>query len=327
MNSIVTRTILLSIIIPTYNRCDFLKECLKSVEKEIQKIPKPETIELIISDNASTDSTKEMLKNNFPNITYFCNERNVGVEENVDRCFKYAQGKYTYILSDDDILLPGSLKRIMEVIENEPNYIYINAINFYKKFTSIPDCKSPRLKIPGNIITKNKEYFFELVNIQITLLSTSIYRTSIAKKVNRNLYKGEFIASAQTVLECLKEDGTYIAFKEPCIAARSGTTGGYNLFTVWVKGYKRLILQLGKETGIKEKILKRVYKKTMLKDVLKLILAFRTTETGLGLENRHYIFQGVKEFPILWLPLIAATYLPSKCLMFLREIYMECKHK
>ena len=215
----------------------------------------------------------------------------------------------------------------MEAIEHEPNYIYINAVNFYKKFTSISDCKSPRLRISENVITNNKEYFFELVNIQITLLSTSIYRTSIAKKVNRNLYKGEFIASAQTVLECLKEDGTYIAFKEPCIAARSGNTGGYNLFTVWVKGYKRLILQLGKEAGIKEAVLKRIYKKTMLKDVLKLILAFRTTETGLGLENRHYIFRGVKEFPILWFPLVTATYLPSKCLMILRKIYMGCKRK
>ena len=49
---------LLSIVIPTYNRADFLDYCLKV------HIPlaKAHNIQIIISDNASTDATKKIVQ-------------------------------------------------------------------------------------------------------------------------------------------------------------------------------------------------------------------------------------------------------------------------
>lgn len=316
---------ILSIVIPTYNRCGFLKECLQSLVKELKGLHSLDDVEVIISDNASTDNTRKMLERDFPEIKYFCNRENMGVEYNVNKCFEYAAGEYIYILSDDDILLSGSLKEIMRAIGHNPNFIYLNAVNFYKELADFSTSKRPRLNILQDVITDDKMEFFKLVNIQITFLSTSIFRGSIAKSVDRSLYEGEFIASGQTVLSCLKEPGKYVAIGRPCVAARSGTTGGYNLYTVWVKGYKRLIMQVGCEAGIARPILKSVYKKTMLTQILKFILLFRTTEKGLGLENRHYIFNGIKEFPSLWIPFVLATYSPTKVLMILRKIHVRYK--
>lgn len=319
---------ILTIAIPTYNRSKLLLECLNNLTKEVNELENPEVVEILISDNASTDCTRKMLEEKFSEIKYYCNEKNMGVEYNVDRCFQYANGQYTYILSDDDILLPGSLDEIIKMIlRYKPNFIHLNTVNFYRKFIDLAHCTEPRLRLVQNVVTNDKNSFFELVNIHVTYLSSSVYRTSIAKTVDRNRYKGEFISSGQTVLYCLKEPGNYIAIKQPCVAGRGGNTGGYNLYTVWVKGYRRLILQIGDEAGIEEKILKKVYKKTMRKQVLGFILAFRTTEKGLSLENRHYIFEGVKEFPALWIPFIVATYAPPKFLMFIMQIYQRCKRK
>ena len=208
-------------------------------------------------------------------------------------------------------------------LETNPNFIHLNTVNFYKEFRGASQCTKPRLNLTQNLITEDKTAFFEVVNIHITFLSSSVYKTSIAKSVDRNLYKGELISSGQTVLQCLKEPGKYIVIQYPCVACRGGNTGGYNLFTVWVKGYKHLILEIGYETGIEQTTLKQVYKKTMRKYVFNFILTFRTTETGLSLQNRQYIFGGVKEFPSLWFPLIFVTYAPSKLLRYILTVYQR----
>ena len=50
---------LLSICIPTYNRRDFLETCLRSVVEELERHPDT-SIEVVVSDNASTDGTREL---------------------------------------------------------------------------------------------------------------------------------------------------------------------------------------------------------------------------------------------------------------------------
>ena len=52
---------ILSIVIPTYNRCNYLKECLKSITE--CSINSQNKIEVIICDNSSKDNTKIVIKN------------------------------------------------------------------------------------------------------------------------------------------------------------------------------------------------------------------------------------------------------------------------
>ena len=55
----------ISVIIPTLNRCEFLKRALHSVLKQTLK-PR----EIIVVDNGSTDKTFEMISSSFPNVKY-----------------------------------------------------------------------------------------------------------------------------------------------------------------------------------------------------------------------------------------------------------------
>lgn len=105
----------LSICIPTYNREKFLKECLESIE--IQNTSK---IEIVISDNGSSDNTLsvvEMYKNKLP-ILFHRFESNQGFDINCAKTVELATGTYCMLLGSDDAILPGAIENILNEIEH-----------------------------------------------------------------------------------------------------------------------------------------------------------------------------------------------------------------
>jgi len=110
--------ILLSIVIPTYNRSDFLARCLESVVAS-----KESRIEIVISDNCSPDNT-EVVASRFtdPRIRYFRQPVNLGAVRNFHFLANEAKGDYILFLTDDDFLLTGGLEKIINfILEFEPD--------------------------------------------------------------------------------------------------------------------------------------------------------------------------------------------------------------
>lgn len=92
---------LVSIGIPTFNRVDLLIVAVESVLRQTY-----DNIELIISDNVSTDGTINYLKNleiELPLKVLF-QDQNIGMRGNWNACINAANGDYFLLLSDDDIL-------------------------------------------------------------------------------------------------------------------------------------------------------------------------------------------------------------------------------
>ena len=115
---------LLSICIPTYNRESFLKECLNSISGQINK---DDPIEVVISDNASTDNTSELVSsfNDKLNLKYVINEKNIGSDANCLNVVKHATGSYCLILGSDDCLYDAALGIILGIIrEDEGDLIH-----------------------------------------------------------------------------------------------------------------------------------------------------------------------------------------------------------
>lgn len=112
---------LLSVIIPTYNRKDMLKEAVDSVLQQDY-----DNMQIIVSDNASTDGTyilMEEYKALYDNIIYIRREKNLGPKINGYKAYEdYAQGKYIFFLCDDDYLIGNTFfSNAVEVFETNPN--------------------------------------------------------------------------------------------------------------------------------------------------------------------------------------------------------------
>lgn len=106
----------LTIAIPTYNRAECLRAQLSSLVQQTRSI---EGVKILVCDNCSTDDTEVIVEQcikEFSNISYFKNERNLGLDGNVLRCYELATSDYIWYLSDDDVLLPGALEVVLENI-------------------------------------------------------------------------------------------------------------------------------------------------------------------------------------------------------------------
>lgn len=108
---------MLSICIPTFNRAEHLLNCLNSIGS--QSYDEGESIEVLVSDNFSTDDTWERIaKFSFANpdinLKIFRNKENVGAVENCKVLARMSTGDNLFWLTDDDYLLPGALKNLVQ---------------------------------------------------------------------------------------------------------------------------------------------------------------------------------------------------------------------
>ena len=119
--------ILLSICIPTYNREKYLIECLNSIVN--QEWFNEKIIEVVISDNASEDNTKELvhiLSKKYENIIYFRNENNIWFDKNLHNAVLRANWKYCLIIWDDDWFFEWILNKIVSILTTNSNSFYLS---------------------------------------------------------------------------------------------------------------------------------------------------------------------------------------------------------
>ena len=98
---------LLTVAIPTYNGAKTIKVSLEKLILVKNKFP----IEVIVSDNNSTDNTAAIVKS-FKEVKYYKNNRNEGFNYNCHLCVKRSEGHYVWLLSDNDTFNINCFKNI-----------------------------------------------------------------------------------------------------------------------------------------------------------------------------------------------------------------------
>ncbi len=91
---------LISVVIPSYNRKDFICRAIDSVLKQNYK-----DVEIIIVDDGSTDGTFEFLNNQYvsiPNVFIYKNEKNSGAGFSRKSGYQKSKGAYIIFMDDDD---------------------------------------------------------------------------------------------------------------------------------------------------------------------------------------------------------------------------------
>jgi abequosyltransferase len=226
---------LLTVAIPTFNRAWCLKELLPLLIDQVKDEPR---IELIISDNASPDDTPSVVQDfvarGLP-VRYVRNTQNIGADANFLQCFEQARGKYVWIFSDDDLIVPGALKKILNYCEAaEYDLIWISSYSFGESHQPRPAGPSRK-----TIEISDPREYAKRVHIFFTFISGNIVNkdrvlagntTDFSSLVGTNFIQ---LGWAYAALNGFVR-GLYI--REKLIAVRADNTGGYKLFQVFGPG-------------------------------------------------------------------------------------------
>lgn len=168
--------IILTIAIPTYNGAGTLQETLDSIVTQLQP-----GVDILISDNASTDGTDEIVRKyqaDYPQIRYRRNSENVGADQNFDLAIRHAIGRFVWLFSDDDLMEPGAIKCVLDVLKryDDLGTIFVN----YAVYLPDNKCIDPRVsKIEEDKYFKDGEMFLCAVNIGPIFCSSNIVRRSL----------------------------------------------------------------------------------------------------------------------------------------------------
>lgn len=95
--------------VPTINRCDLALRAIRSALGQTYA-----DIEVIVSDDASTDDTVQRVEEiRDPRIVLFEQKERLGLVGNFDFCLRNASGEFFLLLGDDDVLFPDAINRLV----------------------------------------------------------------------------------------------------------------------------------------------------------------------------------------------------------------------
>jgi abequosyltransferase len=104
----------LSICVPTYNFGRFIGETLDSITAQITA-----DVEVIVVDGASTDCTEAVVRDRQARcsaIRYVRLDARGGIDRDMARSVEFANGRYCWLFSSDDLMRPGSIAAVLEEI-------------------------------------------------------------------------------------------------------------------------------------------------------------------------------------------------------------------
>lgn len=106
----------LSIVIVNWNTKKFLGDCLQSIYETAGTL----NLEVIVVDNNSSDGSAELVRQNFGQVKLIANSSNLGYAKGNNQGIRESRGRYILLLNPDTIVLPGSLKKLVEFMEEHP---------------------------------------------------------------------------------------------------------------------------------------------------------------------------------------------------------------
>lgn len=202
----------LAICIPTYNRADKLSQCLNLFLPQVKK----HRIPIYVSNNASQDSTLEVLTNfkeQYDLLFFSSNSSNIGPDANIYNVVCMSNTDYAWIFGDDDVPLPNSIDYLLGLITNfkeAPGCILLNYL-----LKDVLGKLQPQIKVSDNRKLPDTQFIHDYF-IDIMFISSLIVDVKAWKNIDPQKYMDSRITHMGTISELMVEkDGIVVA--QPCL--------------------------------------------------------------------------------------------------------------
>ena len=220
---------ILSILIPTFNRENYLDNCLKSIFSQLDN-KLNEKIEIIVSNNASKDNTEAIMKKykkyKEVDYKYSSNLTNLGFDGNFYKLVNEAKGKFCWILGDNEFLLENSLKKIVDILE---------------KYKEVGLLHIKRNKIEKIVYYDRVDEFLKTVSYNITFISGMIWKKDINFNLNFLEANGSCLLQLHYYFNNVTKISNNIIYSGGIFSTLDVENGGYRLFEVFSTKFNEIL--------------------------------------------------------------------------------------
>lgn len=113
----------ISVIIVEFNTAKILSDCLNSLSGQMKRLEEKKSakVEVIVVDNASSDDSVKMVRNEFPWVRLVVNEENIGFSRANNQAARLSKGEFLLFLNSDTLLCEKSLENLWSFWQNHEN--------------------------------------------------------------------------------------------------------------------------------------------------------------------------------------------------------------
>jgi len=236
---------LLTLAIPTFNRLSFLRLLIETAMHQLSSIDMlGDRLELLVCNNASTDGTADYLNKlaNSKGVRVIHHGSNCGAEANFVSCCEAAEGKYVWIMGDDDVPLEGAIQAVVECLEREsPDLLYLPARWIFGDLGERAKSKI-RTKDVSSVdsmgLAVRSTVFVTFVSSWV--MNMDAYKSHVQPpRIGR--YQGTSLVHLEWILTLLVEGRRLLCAEDEWILARAAGSGEYAVFEAFSLNYNRII--------------------------------------------------------------------------------------
>jgi abequosyltransferase len=189
----------LSICIATYNRGAFIGETLDSILSQISP-----DVELVVVDGSSPDNTPEVMAQyllRHPKLRYLREQENSGIDRDYDKAVGYARGEYCWLMTDDDLLHPGSVARVLDSLHTKPNLVVVNAEVKSADFSTVLDTSFLKFPKDREYGEEDSERFFSEVASYLSFIGGVVIKRQLWLGRDRTSYYGTLFVHVGVIFQ------------------------------------------------------------------------------------------------------------------------------
>ncbi len=242
----------LSICIPTYNRARFLPDLFDSI------LSQPEwsrDIEVVVSDNASTDNTTEIVteyQSRIPNLVYSRSNDNIGPDRNFLRVISLASGEYCWLMGSDDKFELGSIAEVGAALQRYPGIAGVTVNRNAYKF----DLSTRMFERPVTLgltsqdcYLRSADEIFSFIGYYVGYISAQIVRRDLWNKVVKNFPVDNYLngyVHIYVIGRITQLEPEWLYLSRPCVGWRSANDsfvrkgGEFERMALDVVGYETI---------------------------------------------------------------------------------------
>lgn len=243
----------LSICIATYNRGRFIGETLDSILDQMEP-----GVEIVVVDGASPDHTSEVMAQyvlQHPEIRYFRELVNSGVDADFDKAVGFARGEYCWLMTDDDLLRPRAIAKVLSTLNGENDLIIVNSEVRNVDLSAVFESQRLVFDVDRVYRAADNEAFFADIAGYLSFIGCVVIRRACWLARNRSAYYGTLFIHVGVIFQNPPIANVKV-IAEPLIIIRYGNAMWTpRRFEIWMFKWPKLIWSFpGFSDAVKRKV-------------------------------------------------------------------------